>query len=87
MRRILREGFVVGIANPKTALFFAAVLPQFVDPALGRVPLQLALLGLVFVAIALASDSISFSRRGTPSDSHSKPCRIWAWTQSGWHAS
>src|SRR4051794_21234719 len=34
MRRILREGFIVGISNPKTALFFAAVLPQFVDPAL-----------------------------------------------------
>jgi len=58
MARILREGFFVGISNPKSALFFAAVLPQFVNPDLGRVPLQMALLGLVFVAIALVSDSI-----------------------------
>ena len=57
-RRILREGYVVGITNPKSAVFMAAVLPQFADPGLGHVPLQLLLLGLVFVAIALVSDSI-----------------------------
>ena len=55
--RILREGFVVGITNPKAAVFCAAVLPQFTDPARGNVPAQLLLLGLVFVAIALVSDS------------------------------
>ena len=57
-RRILREGYVVGITNPKSAVFMAAVLPQFADPGLGHVALQLLLLGLVFVAIALVSDSI-----------------------------
>jgi threonine/homoserine/homoserine lactone efflux protein len=57
-RRILREGFVVGATNPKAAVFMAAVLPQFTDPARGHVPLQLLVLGLVFVAIALISDSI-----------------------------
>lgn len=57
-RRILREGYVVGITNPKSAVFMAAVLPQFADPGRGHVPLQLLLLGLVFVAIALVSDSI-----------------------------
>ena len=57
-RRILREGYVVGITNPKSAVFMAAVLPQFADPSLGHVPLQLLLLGLVFVGIALVSDSI-----------------------------
>lgn len=57
-RRILREGYVVGITNPKSAVFMAAVLPQFADPSRGHVPLQLLLLGLVFVAIALVSDSI-----------------------------
>jgi threonine/homoserine/homoserine lactone efflux protein len=57
-RRILREGYVVGVTNPKSAVFMAAVLPQFTDPAQGHVPLQLLALGLVFVGIALVSDSI-----------------------------
>jgi threonine/homoserine/homoserine lactone efflux protein len=56
-RRILREGFVVGITNPKSAVFIAAILPQFTDPARGHVSLQLLVLGLVFVGIALVSDS------------------------------
>jgi len=55
-RRILREGFVVGLTNPKAAVFFAAVLPQFTDRAAGHVPLQFLVLGLVFVAIALVCD-------------------------------
>ena len=55
--RILREGFVVGLVNPKVIVFFAAVLPQFTDPARGHVPVQLLLLGAVFVGIALVSDS------------------------------
>jgi threonine/homoserine/homoserine lactone efflux protein len=55
-RRIVLEGFVVGATNPKGAVFFAAVLPQFVAPAAGHVPLQQLALGLVFVAIALLSD-------------------------------
>ena len=55
--RILREGVVVGVTNPKTLAFFFAVLPGFVDQAAGAVPLQLLLLGLVWVAIALVSDS------------------------------
>jgi threonine/homoserine/homoserine lactone efflux protein len=56
-RRILGEGFLVGLANPKVVVFFAAVLPQFTDPARGHVPLQLLVLGAVFVGIALVSDS------------------------------
>jgi threonine/homoserine/homoserine lactone efflux protein len=58
MARVLREGFVVGVANPKTAVFFAAVLPQFADRSAGRVPLQLLVLGALFIAIALVSDSM-----------------------------
>jgi threonine/homoserine/homoserine lactone efflux protein len=64
-RRILREGYVVGITNPKAAVFMAAVLPQFTDPAQGHVRLQLLVLGLIFVAIALVSDSIWGLAAGT----------------------
>jgi threonine/homoserine/homoserine lactone efflux protein len=55
--RILREGFVVGITNPKTIVFFTAVIPQFVNPDAGPVALQLLVLILTFEAIALVSDS------------------------------
>ncbi|WP_327143534.1 LysE family translocator [Nocardia sp. NBC_01327] len=55
--RLLRQAFLVGVSNPKAIIFFSAVLPQFVSPAAGRVPLQILILGLIFVAIALVSDS------------------------------
>jgi threonine/homoserine/homoserine lactone efflux protein len=56
--RMLRDGFVVGLTNPKAIVFFAAVLPQFADRAAGHVPLQLLVLGAIFVSIALVSDSM-----------------------------
>lgn len=56
--RTFGEGFAVGVANPKTMVFFAAVLPQFVDRAQGHVVVQMLVLGLVFNVIALASDSV-----------------------------
>jgi threonine/homoserine/homoserine lactone efflux protein len=56
--RTLWDGFAVGVANPKTIVFFAAVLPQFVDRTQGHVVGQMLLLGLVFNAIALVSDSV-----------------------------
>jgi threonine/homoserine/homoserine lactone efflux protein len=55
-RRIVSEGFVVGVTNPKSAVFFAAVLPQFVEPAAGHLAIQLLALGAVWTVIALASD-------------------------------
>jgi threonine/homoserine/homoserine lactone efflux protein len=55
MRRIYRQGVIVNVFNPKTALFFLAFLPQFVDRG-ASVPPQVALLGLTFAAIAFASD-------------------------------
>lgn len=56
--RTFWEGFAVGVANPKTMVFFAAVLPQFVDRAQGHIAVQMLVLGLVFNIIALASDSL-----------------------------
>jgi threonine/homoserine/homoserine lactone efflux protein len=56
-RRIMADGFVVGISNPKSVVFFAAILPQFVEPASGHAPVQFLMLGLVFLAIALMCDS------------------------------
>lgn len=56
-RRVLTDGFVVGVSNPKSIVFFAAVLPQFADPAGGPVPVQLLVLGLVAILAALVSDS------------------------------
>jgi threonine/homoserine/homoserine lactone efflux protein len=55
--RAVMDGFVVGVANPKTAVFFAAVLPQFVNRSAGTVPAQMLLLGFLFALIALVSDS------------------------------
>jgi threonine/homoserine/homoserine lactone efflux protein len=57
-RTIAREGFIVGVLNPKAALFFTAVLPQFVVAGGAPVPIQMAVLGAVFVGIALISDSM-----------------------------
>lgn len=56
-RRAFWEGFTVGVTNPKSAIFFAAILPQFVDRAAGDAPLQMLVLGLTYFAIALATDS------------------------------
>jgi threonine/homoserine/homoserine lactone efflux protein len=64
-RRILRDGFVVGITNPKAAVFFAAILPQFVDSSRGAVPGQMLVLGLVFVAVAMISDGLWGLAAGT----------------------
>jgi threonine/homoserine/homoserine lactone efflux protein len=57
LRRIYRQGVIVNVFNPKTALFFLAFLPQFVDRG-ASVPPQVALLGITFAAIAFASDCL-----------------------------
>jgi threonine/homoserine/homoserine lactone efflux protein len=55
--RIVREGFVVGVTNPKGLVMFTAVLPAFVVPAQGHAGLQLATLGAITVGTGLLSDA------------------------------
>lgn len=55
--RLFFQGIMVNMLNPKTALFFLAFLPQFVDPAKGNLALQTAILGLIFVGLGTATDS------------------------------
>ena len=63
--RLYRQGIVVNVLNPKTAIFFLAFLPQFVNPARGPVALQIALLGTCFIVLGIASDSTYAMLAGT----------------------
>lgn len=58
LSQIFWQGFIINILNPKTALFFFAFLPQFVNPEKGNVTIQNLLLGVLFVALAFITDSI-----------------------------
>lgn len=58
LRRIFRQGVLVAILNPRTALFFFAFLPQFVYPSRGSVTLQLLTLGCLFVLMAIFTDGL-----------------------------
>jgi threonine/homoserine/homoserine lactone efflux protein len=62
-RRHLRQGFVVGVMNPKTLVFLVAALPQFVDPARGHVVVQMLVLLAVYSVLCLAGDT-SFAFAG-----------------------
>ncbi len=56
-RHVFRDGFIVALLNPKTTLFFAAFLPQFMNPTVAPLPQSIAL-GALFVAIAAVTDSL-----------------------------
>ncbi len=57
-QQAVRQGFVVGVSNPKAFMMFAAVLPQFVEPAMGHVTAQMFVLGLLAFLIGLLSDGL-----------------------------
>jgi threonine/homoserine/homoserine lactone efflux protein len=58
LRRVFRDGFVVNLLNPKTAIFFLAFLPQFVDPARGALHWQIFVLGITFIGLGILSDGL-----------------------------
>ena len=83
-RKLLAQGFIVGVTNPKTIAFFVAVLPQFIDPAAGAVWAQLLLLGLTFQLLALMCDSVWAIAAGTARTWFAKsPRRISTLSGSG----
>jgi len=68
LSRVFGQGIIVNTLNPKTALFFFAFLPQFVNPSRGPVAPQILFLGLLFVAMGVVSDSLWGLFAGTVAD-------------------
>ncbi|HVU13314.1 MAG TPA: LysE family translocator [Phototrophicaceae bacterium] len=65
LRRVFSDGLVVAAFNPKTALFYVAFLPQFVNPAHGSPAVQTLILGLIFSCMAVVTDSCYALLSGT----------------------
>ena len=66
--RLYRDGFLVNLLNPKTALFFLAFLPQFVDVSRGHVAMQITILGLILATLGFCTDSAYSLLAGTVGD-------------------
>ncbi|OYD07849.1 threonine transporter RhtB [Paludifilum halophilum] len=58
LKSLYKKGILMNVLNPKVSLFFLALLPQFVSPGAGRIPLQMVLLGLIFMIQAFAVFSV-----------------------------
>jgi threonine/homoserine/homoserine lactone efflux protein len=78
----VRQGFVVGLLNPKALVFFVAVFPHFVTPASGHVTLQLLTLGAVFAGIALVSDGAWGLGAGAARDRLLGAPRVLVWLRT-----
>jgi threonine/homoserine/homoserine lactone efflux protein len=65
LRSIFSQGVIVNVLNPKTALFFFAFLPQFVDSTRGAVSIQMLILGCVFMGLGMITDSSYAMLAGT----------------------
>ena len=81
LSRVFGQGVIVNVLNPKTALFFFAFLPQFVDASRGPVARQILFLGLLFAAMGMVSDSLWGLFAGTVAERLSGN-RRWTHAQS-----
>lgn len=77
LHRTFSQAIIVQILNPKTALFFFAFLPQFVDPARASVPLQMLALGVTFCLLALMTDSLYATLAGTAGNYLRRSVKFW----------
>jgi threonine/homoserine/homoserine lactone efflux protein len=78
-RRVYAQAAVINLLNPKIALFFLAFLPQFTDPMRGSVPIQMALLGLMFAGGGLLWTLFLAAAFGRASGWLARHPRLWAW--------
>jgi threonine/homoserine/homoserine lactone efflux protein len=83
LRRAFVRGVVVNVLNPKTALFFLAFLPQFVDADRGGVWSQVLVLGLTFIGLGLVSDSLYALAAGSVANLLRRKRRIMRYFSGG----